>query len=172
MPPGEVEQSTGNDDALKTGYLLRFDQLDKQGMPARIPLLNGHGLKERQAVIFDVFQFQINVIGNDYFIPVAIIPEDLVEFTKNKKTEELENPTAINIPNKDWDEIKEKIKWDEQWGDKDHPLAIEDEKKSKYKIGDLTEIRNTEKLILGKRRSWIIKILSRFYANRSKRVKA
>ena len=157
MPPGEVDTPKSDDGALKTGYLLRFDQLDSEGGPARIPLLNGQELDNGDAVVFDVLQFQINVNGDSYFIPVAVIPDDLVNYLKDKTSDAKE----IFAPNndKDWETTKKKIQWEEQWGDNKNPLKIE-KKESKYKIKNIQQIRGGKTLKIKKQKKrWLKRLI-------------
>ena len=79
MPPGEVSDPKSNDGFLKSGYLKRYDLYDDDGMPSKIPVLNAQDLKPETAVIFDVVHATISANGNAYFIPVAVIRDEVLK---------------------------------------------------------------------------------------------
>ena len=132
MPPGEIDEPKSNDAVLKSGYLLRYDLLDHDGNPSRLPVLNAQYLEKGHAVVFDVIQVEYTLNSETYFIPVALIPDTLQQ--------ELE---TINEGAVIADDVKTKVKWDHEW-DKN----VKDEVKNKIK--NLAQIKSGKKIKVDK----------------------
>jgi len=125
MPPGEVDKPRSDDNALKTGYLVRFDLLDDDGNPSRIPALNAQGLNKGLAVVFDVIPFDINYKGNAYSIPVGVIRDELL-----MNLEQIEEEETIN------QDVRDYVDWDLLW---------------KNKVNPKIKIKNLQKILAGKK---------------------
>lgn len=132
MPPGEVTDPKSKDGALKSGYLLRYDLLDEDNNPSKIPVLNAQYLEQGHAVVFDVIQVEYNLNSKTYFIPVAVIPEVL-----QQKLESIDEGDPIP------DDVKEKVKWDHEWN-----KNVKDEIINKIK--NLEDIKSGKKIKVDK----------------------
>lgn len=135
MPPGTVTDPSTNDAAPKTGYLLRYDLLDHEGKPSKIPVLNAQKLEKNLSVVFDVVKFDVKYGGENYYIPIAVIPDALLEYINDK-----DEQTILADSEGEWNAVKQKINWENEWGKADSNL-LDIDQIDKIKKGEQFKVK-------------------------------